>query len=148
MFVSLCDVFFSSFFLSQCTPNLFPQAEIPVPAKISTASANELAQDRALVVCPNKGTGGVLCCYLERWGLAYDCGPSFSAAMNLAKTEDSKFFARGLVPRQITIVIADIDGDRIPMNVLTKRGLRFIFLCSDSHRRFLAKDTSEQWFGR
>ncbi len=121
-------------------------SEVPVPEEVCTIITSEMADDRALVIIPNDRVREALCHHLNRWSVPYDMGKTLAHAMVAAKKSDAEMRERNAVPGQITIVIADIDRNQIPAWVLASTGVRFIFLCSDSHRRLLIRDPATHWY--
>jgi hypothetical protein len=46
----------------------------------------------------------------------------------------------------VTVVIVDIEEQELPQSVITMDMTRFVFLCTDSHRRYLLRDVTKHWY--
>ena len=74
-----------------------------------------------LVLCPNLGVQEIVHYYLTRWQVSWETGtPELTS-----------------LPPTTTMVLCDIDSVTLPPSILIQPHVRFIFLCSDSHRRAL-----------
>ena len=104
---------------------------VAMPKDVVERLAGMKTSARLLVVVPNAGLASVLCRYLDRWGPDYACGPTLDAAMAVAHARDAVDAARGLAPKAVTVVVADIDrGGALPPWLVAHTGVRFLLLCT------------------
>jgi CheY-like chemotaxis protein len=119
----------------------------PVEAEVRR---QRLDYRRALVLCPRPGCGSIICEYFERWSVQCDSGPTFEIGARKIKETNKRLQAEKKRPKQVTIVVADIDGSaedaarRVPDSMLGKSDLRFIFLYSCEEQ--LRRDGRTPWF--
>eukprot|EP00049_Salpingoeca_infusionum_P005590 m.94034 g.94034 ORF g.94034 m.94034 type:complete len:972 (-) comp13015_c1_seq1:437-3352(-) len=104
-----------------------------LPDDVAEERVRFLVDQYVLVIVSKPGVKRVLDTYLRRWDVRFSCGDTYEAAM-----EDMERYNTELEKDRIkvspTIILMDL-GSTSPSQRFHTMDSRFIFLCTDSHRR-------------
>lgn len=82
----------------------------------------------------------------SRWGILFASGSTYAAAV-AALADKPKLVPAGTSAESVaSIVMVDIEEQELAQDVITRAETRFIFLCTDSHRRHLLRDVTQHWY--
>eukprot|EP00041_Stephanoeca_diplocostata_P033472 m.1107292 g.1107292 ORF g.1107292 m.1107292 type:complete len:1391 (+) comp24348_c0_seq6:149-4321(+) len=116
-----------------------------------------LHKARALLVLPNMGTVATVSEYLSQWQVLHDAAPDFKDGTARVKKRNQLLAAENNGKKAapaVSVIFMDIDGSidnhsrRIPENMLSRRHMRFVFICSRKQWEVFSSRPETQWFAK